>query len=279
MVKKEVFVFDAASSFHSIFLETDAIPLNIHYHAEYELTLTVNSSGVRHIAGAVTEYRSPDLVLIAPGQPHSWRSVDQEEDCYRYIILFPAGWISQQVTHGLAEFAGVEALFRQAEPGIAFSPRCAGRCLPFFQSLEEEQNPLSKLSTILQILTCLTEDTQAVQLTSLSPVIQSHQRLDKALRYIQANFTQAIEINDVASAVYCSPSTLKRDFRLQMGIPFSRYLNGLRVQHACHLLLTTDLALSHIAERCGFGSRRQFFRSFSQIRQTTPQGYRKQGRR
>ena len=52
-------------------------------------------------------------------------------------------------------------------------------------------------------------------------------------------------------------------------------LRLIRVDEACHLLLTTDLPLKSIAERSGFCDEYHFSRVFRQLRRMSPGEFRK----
>jgi hypothetical protein len=49
-------------------------PFNLHYHPEFELTLTLNSIGERFIGDHVAHYGDGDLILVGPNLPHAWQS-------------------------------------------------------------------------------------------------------------------------------------------------------------------------------------------------------------
>jgi hypothetical protein len=52
------------------------IPFEWHYHPEYELTLTLNSRGLRFIGDHIGAYESGDLVLVSTEMPHTWASTN-----------------------------------------------------------------------------------------------------------------------------------------------------------------------------------------------------------
>ena len=47
---------------------------NWHYRPQFELSLTVNSRGMRFVGDHVGQYEDGDLVLIAPNLPHAFQS-------------------------------------------------------------------------------------------------------------------------------------------------------------------------------------------------------------
>ena len=49
-------------------------PFNWHYHPEFELTLTLNSEGLRVVGDHSAAYGDGDLVLLGPNLPHAWQS-------------------------------------------------------------------------------------------------------------------------------------------------------------------------------------------------------------
>jgi len=52
----------------------------LHNHPEYELCLTLNSSGNRIIGDSVAKYIDKDLVLVGPYIYHRWDNTDQSEE-------------------------------------------------------------------------------------------------------------------------------------------------------------------------------------------------------
>lgn len=72
-----------------------------------------------------------------------------------------------------------------------------------------------------------------------------------------------------------SPAAFSRFFHKWMGRSFTDYLNQLGVQHACTLLLTTDLPIPDVASAAGFRNLSNFNRRFRHYKAMTPREYRR----
>jgi hypothetical protein len=73
------------------------IPSEWHRHPECELTLTLNSRGLRFIADHIGEYDSHDLVLVPSEMPHTWAStktIDGSCPHVAIVVWFTEAWAS-----------------------------------------------------------------------------------------------------------------------------------------------------------------------------------------
>ena len=93
--------------------------------------------------------------------------------------------------------------------------------------------------------------------------------------YCQKNFRSNITQKDAAKALHLSDSYLSHLFSGKIGVNFCCYINNLRVNEACSLLLNSEKSITAIAEECGFGSIRSFNRAFLHHKGLTPSEYRK----
>lgn len=82
------------ASWQFMLRELDAIPFEWHFHPEYELTLTLNSTGERYIGDSIEKYGEQDLVLTGPNLPHTWQSsCSLDKNCSQVVYVL---WFSQQ---------------------------------------------------------------------------------------------------------------------------------------------------------------------------------------
>lgn len=79
---------------------------------------------------------------------------------------------------------------------------------------------------------------------------------------------------EMAKAAGTSVRGLERAFGRDYGLSPQQYLRRLRMQTACQLLVSSNLALAQVAERCGFADQSHFTRDFRSLTGMTPRAYR-----
>ncbi|MCR6095083.1 response regulator [Salipaludibacillus agaradhaerens] len=96
-----------------------------------------------------------------------------------------------------------------------------------------------------------------------------------ALAHIDQHYQSKIGIKEVANAVHLNPNYLSVLFKEHLGITFSDYVTRRRLQHAKHLLLSTNLPVAVIAEQAGYQTAKYFIKLFKDNEGITPSQYRK----
>ena len=103
---------------------------------------------------------------------------------------------------------------------------------------------------------------------------RGHKIIDNIFDYCQKNYTNQITQQDVAVALHISESHLSHIFGSKIKINFRNYINILRTNKACRLILQTDKNIVAISDECGFSSIRSFNRAFVRNVGMTPTQYR-----
>lgn len=98
--------------------------------------------------------------------------------------------------------------------------------------------------------------------------------IQKALKYINRNYASISGLQEVAGHVGLNPEYFSRLFKDEVGINFSAYLNGYRLDIAEKMLQNTDKKLYEIAEATGFSSLSYFSRKFKERFNKAPFDYR-----
>lgn len=100
-------------------------------------------------------------------------------------------------------------------------------------------------------------------------------RLEQSAAYIHSHYTETLSVTELAEMEHLSESRFRDIFREAFGTPPGEYIIGLRIAHACELLLTTDLNVSETAAICGYTDVMYFCRLFRRKMGVSPAAYRK----
>jgi AraC-like DNA-binding protein len=100
--------------------------------------------------------------------------------------------------------------------------------------------------------------------------------LERALSYLHQHYQEpSLSLSSVAETVGCNPAYLTSRFTQIVGEHMHRYLVGLRVAHACRLLMETDLMIKEVAYDSGFPGAAPLARAFRRHVGISPGEYRR----
>jgi LacI family transcriptional regulator len=97
-----------------------------------------------------------------------------------------------------------------------------------------------------------------------------------AVGWIRENAHRRVGVAQVAAAVRSGRRTLERRFRRCVGRTLAEELGHARIALVQRLLTRTDLAMSQVAEKSGFGDPKRLARTFRRATGISPTGYRAQ---
>jgi AraC family transcriptional regulator len=95
-----------------------------------------------------------------------------------------------------------------------------------------------------------------------------------AREYLEQNFLRPVSLAEIAAAAGVHRVHLSREFRRYFSTTVGEFLRRKRIQHACHLVSTTETALAEIAMTCGFSDQSHFSATFRRQIGLTPARYR-----
>ena len=101
---------------------------------------------------------------------------------------------------------------------------------------------------------------------------------DKMIDYIDENYKQKIELEDIAKIGGYNVNYTSQFFKRQLGVSFLEYLLRLRLREATVRLANSEDGVAHIASSCGFADIKAFNVAFKKHFHTTPSEYRKQAK-
>lgn len=99
--------------------------------------------------------------------------------------------------------------------------------------------------------------------------------VDKAIKYINNNFTYDIRISEIAKHIGIDRTYLYKLFMESFTMSPQDYLINFRIKYAAYLLKTTDMNITEISYSCGFKETPVLCKHFKKKFKITPTEYRK----
>ena len=122
------------------------------------------------------------------------------------------------------------------------------------------------------------DEIDAVKSIHGKPVDMTVATFDKMITYIDDNYQQKIELEDIAKIGGYNVNYTSQFFKRQLGVSFLEYLLRMRLREATVRLANSDDGVAHIASSCGFADIKAFNVAFKKHFHTTPSEYRKQAK-
>jgi transcriptional regulator GlxA family with amidase domain len=101
-----------------------------------------------------------------------------------------------------------------------------------------------------------------------------HDVVRRVLDHIAGHLADDLRSKTLASVAGVTPRHLNRLFLTDLSLTPGRYVRRARTEAAAHLLVSTDLPLPAVADRCGFGSAETLRQSFVDRYGVPPSAYR-----
>ncbi len=134
-------------------------------------------------------------------------------------------------------------------------------------SLLDEPKDIPILAPIIkrEIFYRLLVSDQGARLRQMASTGSQSQQIARAIDWLKSNFTQPLRIEDLASQVNMSTSTLHHHFRAVTAMSPLQYQKWLRLNEARRLLLTEHQDATTAAFQVGYESPSQFSREYSRM--------------
>ncbi len=251
-----------------------------HYHDEYELHLIVATSGKAFVGDYIGYFQPGHLVLTGPRLPHNWISLDLPEGgvpVRDLVIQFPHAPI-EQAAERIPELNEVLPLLERARNGVEFFG-LSERAQAHWHRVKETSG-LARFGAFCEFLGDLARCTDyrllsQAQLQSVDDHAQLDQ-IDQVVRRIADNLADTLSAADIAAELGMTESRFSRFFRRATGNTFTDFVNQVRVNRACQLLMESDRYISQICYEVGFNNVANFNRRFLDIKGMTPSEFRRQ---
>jgi AraC-like DNA-binding protein len=251
-----------------------------HYHAEYELHLICASSGKVFVGDYIGQFGPGHLVLTGPRVPHNWVSLDTPPDGIKLrdmVIQFNHAPL-EQMAAAIPEMKSIMPLLARARYGIEFFNFSEAAQARFARI--RDSSGLPRFIEFLALMDQLAASGD-YQLLSTVPMQASDDdaalaRINDAVDFIVQNLSSQFSMQDLAQHLGMSERMFTRFFRTATGNSFTDFVNRLRINRACQLLMETERYVTNICYDAGFNNVANFNRRFLAFKGMTPKQFRQQ---
>ncbi len=218
-------------------------PVGMHLHTYYELEIVLSGTGEQNLNGTVYPLGSDSVYFLTPIDFHS---VTPKGAMEIVNISFDETLLSPQL----------RLLFMNRRDNYIFPAQKTLRYL--VELLQEEQSRKDEHSELccrdlLEVLLYTIARGKGREYTGSTQVHRS-------MQYLFRHFREDISLELVAAQSGYTPNYFSYLFHEITGEKFVDFLGNLRLNYCKMLLLSTDLSITEVAEKSGFGSASAMYR-------------------
>lgn len=254
-----------------------------HYHQEFELSFITEGSGKRIVGDSIEEFHPGDLIFIGPRIPHVWLPEGKHKRQHSgrtlesVYLLFNQEILPVGLTQ-LPEFGKVRKAVNLSERGIRITGDTLNEVSRIMLQLPY-MNPMKRLMFFYEIMDLIGRSESFSYLASSEYVKTKFEttntRINRIHEFLMKNYQEEIDLEEVAEIVHMAPASVCRFFKSSTGLTVFEYLNKIKIDYSCQLLMNTDQNIVDISYDCGFNNLSHFNKQFRKFIGKTPTQFRK----
>jgi AraC-like DNA-binding protein len=253
-----------------------------HYHNYYELSFITEGSGKRIVADSIVEFQPGDLVFIGRNLPHVWIANKEEvawsnRTLEMVFLQFTTNVLSQEML-ALPEFKNIQHALSLSDRGVQITGQTLNEVselmlqMPYLIGFE-------RMIHFLKIMDLIGRSDSVIHLASKDYMkarfTTSNKRIAVIHDYLMNNYRGEVDLRQLAQMVTMAEGSLCRFFKQYMGITIFEYLNKIKIEFACKLLMDIDLSILDVCLDSGFNNLSHFNKQFKKFCGVPPKAYRK----
>ncbi|MBC2456093.1 helix-turn-helix domain-containing protein [Clostridium beijerinckii] len=244
-----------------------------HWHNEFEIfyiekgTLEYRTSNGSHIFPEATGG------LINSNVLHRTKILSDSPFVEQKIHIFSTNLVSSKDGRIYKEY--IEPIFKSGKPIFSFDDKMISLVKYTFQLSSDSSGYEIKLRNSLSEVLFACYEMLSTE-SSHNSAVDIDSKLRGMIAYIEEHLNDKISVKQLSDAVYTSERDCYRKFCKKLGETPLHYIQSVRLEKACQLLIDTELSLTEIADLCGLGDSSYFGAVFKKNMGHTPRMYRKQ---
>lgn len=248
------------------------------HHPEIEIGFIAEGVGKYVIGDNSYDFKPGDVFFIRANESHCIPSIDSDE-VLAFVIRI--NWYYMwNICADYIDAAKIHTMITSGIPINNYFPQKSGigDKVEEIRKLFRNENDSMRFEIkrrILNLLIIIADSVAEPVVTESNQNPPAHiSEIQSAVNYINDNISKAITLDDIAHAASMSRSYVSSHFKLVTGVSPYEYLLTARVEKAIELLKKTELSVTEIAQKCGFGSLSSFNKTFRKSIGVTPREYR-----
>lgn len=256
-----------------------------HFHQFCELVWIEKSYGKVVIGDYTGNFSEGELIMEGPELPHLYKCdpifYDRSKNlCTKALSLYFPSTLIPNVTDHTESLTLYGDLLARAKRGLRFYGKTKQEVVDLIRKIEKSDG-IRQLGYFLMIVHILNKTTEFEYLASVGYKNQFDNtfdvsRFNEVCDFVLKNFQRDIMLKEVASICNMTPNAFCRYFKARTQKTFIRFLNEVRIGHACKLLQDDIFSIQQIGYECGYNNPANFFKFFKLIAGRTPKEYRAQ---
>jgi AraC-like DNA-binding protein len=253
-----------------------------HFHPELEIMLVQEGSGIRFVGNSMERFQAGDLVLYGSNIPHLYRSdkeyyqKDTQLVSKATVVYFKENFLGDSFWQ-LPPITPIKKLLALSRRGIKFQGEAKEELKRQIQLLDEQKNSIGRIIDLLSILKIMAETKEYELLlnTAFTKYVSEDEceRINKVYQFIIDKYTENPTLEQVSAVANMSETAFCRYFKSHTNKTYTQFLNDIKVDNACRLLIDNRLSISQICFETGFNNFTHFNDQFKKITGITPKQY------
>lgn len=253
-----------------------------HWHKSMELFYVKSGALVYQTPSGTRLFRAGSGGMVNSNVLHQTQVVETGQNCVQYVHLFepelvagiPGGTVEQKYIAPLRDAPGLEL--------IALSPEdpAQAETLRLLQESFALDETAFGYELRLQTMLCaiwlrLVEQVRPPLPAKAAEADSASEKIKPMMLYIHSHMEEKLPVRALAAAAFCSERECYRVFHEVLHTTPTDYIQNVRIQTACKLLIETQQSMTEIAQNCGLGSGSYFGAQFREKIGCTPTEYRR----
>jgi AraC-like DNA-binding protein len=253
-----------------------------HYHNNFEISFITEGTGKRIVADSMEEFQPGDLVFLGSNLPHVWIA-DKEQKLLSdrtlemVFLQFSSNIFFPQLLD-LPEFRNIKKALELSERGIQIVGQTLNEVseimlqLPYLKSFD-------RMNYFFRLMNIIGESNSNIRLASEEYMRKrfttGNGRIALLHDYLMHHYREDIDLGKLAELVHMAEGSLCRFFKMHVGSSIFEYLNKIKVEFACKLLMDPEIGIFDVCLDSGFNNISHFNKQFRKNTGVTPSEYRK----